>query len=223
MNSVGQNLAFVKRSIEIACQKAKRNPSEVTLIAVSKTKPSQIIREAFEQKQFDFGENYVQEFNQKVSQLSDLKIKWHFIGHLQKRKVRDIVGQVALIHSVDSFDLASEINKRAEQKGIVQNCLLQVQQGDEGTKSGLNPNKISDVLKRTDLLSHIKISGLMALPPFNDDPEKVRPYFKALRELKDDLKLTELSMGMSHDFTVAIEEGATMVRVGSAVFGERQP
>lgn len=198
----------------------------VTLVAISKTKPVELIRQAYQAGQIDFGENYADELLIKKSQLAqiglaDLPIRWHFVGHLQRRKAKEIVGEVELIHSLDSLELADEINKRAMAKGIVQRCLLQVNLSDETTKSGIAENEIQSFLTKTTTLTNLKIVGLMTLPPLFDAPEKSRPYFRKLRELLPS-PLTELSMGMSHDFGIAIEEGATLIRIGSAMFGERK-
>ncbi len=204
---------------------AKRNRASVTLVAVSKTKPVELIRQAYQAGQIDFGENYVDELLKKKSQLAqlglaDLPIRWHFVGHLQRRKAKEIVGEVELIHSLDSLELANEINKRAMAQGIVQRCLLQVNLSGEATKSGIQANEIQSFLTKTAPLKNLQIAGLMTLPPFFEDPEKSRPYFQKLRELLPP-PLTELSMGMSHDFKMAIEEGATLIRIGSAIFGKR--
>lgn len=226
---IPSNLEVIRQQITRACVKSNRNPSSVTLIAVSKTKSSSLIRAAYDSGQSDFGENYVQEMLQKQKELSDLKISWHFIGHLQRRKVKEIVGQVKLIHSLDSEKLAQEIAKEATKKKLIQNCLLQIKLGDEETKSGTLPSEAAAFLKNCSSLTSIKITGLMTLPPPMPQPEQARPFFHKLRLLQEQLNqqtiypfpLTELSMGMSHDFPIAIEEGATLIRIGTALFGER--
>lgn len=226
---IAENLNQVYKQIEQACRKKNRNPKSITLVAVSKEKPDTMIAEAVLTGQIHFGENYVQEFLQKGQALAHLHILWHFIGHLQRRKVRDIVGRVALIHSVDSLPLAFEINKRAGEKKQTQRCLLQINIAAEKTKSGLAPDDAITLLKNIDEMKNMKIIGLMVIPPFLADPEKVRPYFRRCADLRDKINrlkvyhepLTELSMGMSHDFAVALEEGATIIRVGRDIFGER--
>lgn len=178
---------------------------------------------------WDFGENYVQEFLEKKRTLATA-LRWHFIGHLQRRKAKDVVGEAVLIHSLDSYPLAYEINKEAAKRNLVQNCLLQVNVGGEASKSGVRPDEAPGLLRELSGLKNVSVIGLMTLPPFFENPEAVRPFFRQLRELRDSLNaqggyrfpLKELSMGMSHDYRAAIEEGATMVRIGTAIFGERR-
>lgn len=228
-STIQYNLESIQNNINLACKKIGRRTSEATLIAVSKTKPDILIRQAYHAGQKHFGENYVQEFLEKKANLTDLDIQWHFIGHLQKRKVKEIVGKVALIHSLDSWELAQEIEKVASKRNLIQSCLVQINIGNELSKSGINLKDLSFFLEQLKSLPHVDILGLMILPPFSEDPEKTRPYFKETRELLAKINtghpykhlLTELSMGMSHDFPVAIEEGATFIRVGTALFGER--
>lgn len=190
-------------------------------MAVSKGQSCEKIREIYYQGQFDFGENYVQELLTKKKELLDQKISWHFIGHLQRRKVKDIVGQVEYIHSLDSLELGQAINGQAEKLGIKQKCLIQVNIAEEKTKSGLPPSAIHSFLSGLASFKQLEIMGLMSLPPYFEDPEKVRPYFQYLRKLKEKLNLPLLSMGMSSDFQIAIEEGANIIRIGTALFGER--
>ncbi|MEY4615796.1 MAG: hypothetical protein RJB66_756 [Pseudomonadota bacterium] len=202
------------------------------LLAVSKTHPSQMIEWAFEKGQLQFGENYVQEANAKQKELSSLPIEWHFIGHLQKNKVKNVVGAFSLIHSVDSLDLAAKISQKAHEQNIQQAILLEVNLGDESTKGGFTKESLSLVFHELQGLPHLTLAGLMALPPLHDDPELTRPYFRDLKNLFDQLKkqLPDsrkeawkfLSMGTTHDFEVAIQEGANIVRVGTAIFGERE-
>ncbi|NJD57136.1 MAG: YggS family pyridoxal phosphate-dependent enzyme [Nitrospirae bacterium] len=213
-----------------AAMKADRSPDEVQLIAVTKTVEAGLIREAVACGLRVFGESKVQEAKNKitggeVSAMSE-RLSWHLIGHLQKNKVRDAVQLFDLIHSVDSVELADEIDRQAERIEKVQRVLVQVKLSEEETKHGLAENVLFPVLERIRGKKHVTAEGLMTIPPFLDDLNSVRPYFIRLRELRDSaaaegFSLPELSMGMSHDFEAAIEEGATMVRVGTAIFGER--
>ncbi|MFB3148786.1 MAG: YggS family pyridoxal phosphate-dependent enzyme [Thermodesulfobacteriota bacterium] len=223
------NLNSVRERIENAAAKAGRDSSEIKLVAVTKkVEPERVIK-SMNLGINTFGENYAQEFRDKFKVLEkevDQEIKWHFIGQLQKNKVKYVMGKVELIHSLDSLSVAEEINKRAENMGITVPVLIEVNTGGEESKGGINPSKLEEFLKELRCLSSIDVQGLMTMPPYFDDPETARPYFYRLRELRDSLlasfpKLNELSMGMSGDFEVAIEEGATIIRVGSAIFGER--
>lgn len=230
MSDIHKNLQTVFRQVTNAAKRAGRDPKTVKLVAISKAKPAELIEEAHKAGLKTFGENYVQEFLGKYKTLLPLEIHWHFVGHLQRRKVKEVVGKTILIHSLDSYPLAHEIEKRAAEKNIVQKCLLQINIGGEETKEGIAPDKAAPLLKDLSSLEHISIVGLMCLPPLFDDPEKSRPFFIELRELLKESNvrnayrndLTELSMGMSPDFEVAIEEGATYIRVGTAIFGERK-
>ncbi|EKD42664.1 MAG: hypothetical protein ACD_73C00068G0002 [uncultured bacterium] len=229
MNSFVKRYQEVLANIEAAKSRCHDNRHLVTLVAVSKTKPISDIKELALCGQLDFGENYTAELLQKKADSNSFPLRWHFIGHLQSRKVKDIVGVCHLIHSVDSLELAREINKRAAQKNVSQNILLQVDLGHESTKSGIKEEALKQIVEGCEPLEHLSLLGLMIIPPFFEDPQKVRPYFKELKNIRDDinsqaltkLPLTELSMGMSHDYEVAIEEGATLVRVGQALFGKR--
>ncbi|MEE8045104.1 MAG: YggS family pyridoxal phosphate-dependent enzyme [Thermodesulfobacteriota bacterium] len=223
------NLNSVRKRIENAAAKTGRDSSEIKLVAVTKkVEPERVIK-SINLGINTFGENYAQEFRDKFKVLEkevDQEIKWHFIGQLQKNKVKYVMGKVELIHSLDSLSVAEEINKRAENMGITVPVLIEVDTGGEESKGGINPSKLEEFLKELRCLSSIDVQGLMTMPPYFDDPETARPYFYRLRELRDSLlasfpKLNELSMGMSGDFEVAIEEGATIIRVGSAIFGER--
>ena len=223
------NLNSVRKRIENAAAKTGRDSSEIKLVAVTKkVEPERVIK-SINLGINTFGENYAQEFRDKFKVLEkevDQEIKWHFIGQLQKNKVKYVLGKVELIHSLDSLSVAEEINKRAENMGITVPVLIEVDTGGEESKGGINPSKLEEFLKELRCLSSIDVQGLMTMPPYFDDPETARPYFYRLRELRDSLlasfpKLNELSMGMSGDFEVAIEEGATIIRVGSAIFGER--
>ncbi len=226
--SIQDNLAAINERILQACQRVDRDPTEVRLVAVSKTKPATMIEEAAAVGQQLFGESYAQEFSAKVDQLGT-SVDWHFIGGLQTNKVKYLRGKVNLIHSVDRLSLAQEINRQWAKIDQVANILIQLNLGAESTKSGAGEAELEQLLRQVAELPNLHIRGLMALPPYLDDPEEVRPYFRRLRQLAEIMKsrqipgieLQELSMGMSHDFEVAIEEGATLVRVGSAIFGTR--
>ena len=191
-----------------------------TLIAVSKTKPVEMIKDAYDLGIRDFGENKVQELLSKIDYLPK-DIKWHMIGHLQTNKVKDIVGKVYMIHSVDSIKLANEINKQAEKRNIVVKILLEINIANEESKFGFKKEDLDSAIQEIRKLNNISIEGLMCVAPNTDNPIDNRKYFKLMRELKDKYKLSILSMGMSNDYTVAIEEGATYIRVGSKIFGER--
>jgi pyridoxal phosphate enzyme (YggS family) len=226
-------LRSVQHEIMAACQNAGIKPNKVQLLAVSKTHPSEMIQWAHEIGQLDFGENYVQEANAKQKELSHLPLRWHFIGQLQKNKVKSVVGAFSLIHSVDSFELAQKIALKAQELNLQQKILLEVNLGDESTKGGFSKALLLEQFHQIMELPHLEVAGLMALPPLFDDPEQTRPYFKELRQLFETLQThlppqrqaswQWLSMGTTHDFPVAIEEGANIVRVGTAIFGERQP
>lgn len=224
---IKEKLEVINERINRAAERSERNTSDITLLAVSKQVESGRIREAIDSEHLSFGENYVQEFVTKYDELSEHKnIDWHFIGHLQKNKVKYIIDKVSLIHSVDKVSLAGEINKRAEKLGIVMPILVEVNLGGEESKSGIEPDELGSFLEKLSELDNIRLSGLMALPPYCDNAEDSRKYFIKLRELRDNFissynTLNELSMGMSHDFEIAVEEGATIVRVGTAIFGER--
>ncbi|WP_413613003.1 YggS family pyridoxal phosphate-dependent enzyme [Bdellovibrio sp. HCB-110] len=204
-------------------------PAEI--LAVSKLQSEEKIRELYHEGQRHFGENYVQEALEKIEHLQDLKdVQWHLIGHLQKNKAKLVVGKFALIHSVDSLELAETLSRQCESKKVEQNILIQVNLAHEETKSGFDKESLLKGWKSLTALSHLNIFGLMTMPPLTEEGQEVRLYFRELRELKDsltsqtDLKrhpLTELSMGTSHDFKVAVEEGATIVRLGTILFGER--
>ncbi len=223
------NLKSVRERIEKAAAKAGRDSIEIKLVAVTKRVEPERIEQALALGIDTFGENYAQEFRDKYKVLEqevDKEIKWHFIGQLQKNKVKYIVGKVELIHSLDSLSVAKEINKRAEGLEITVPVLIEVDTGGEESKGGVTPALLEGFLNEFSGLSSIEVQGLMTMPPYFDNVEMARPYFIRLREFRDNLlpsfpKLIELSMGMSGDFEVAIEEGATIIRVGSAIFGER--
>ncbi|MBB5031967.1 YggS family pyridoxal phosphate-dependent enzyme [Prosthecobacter vanneervenii] len=226
MNDLASRLQAIRDRISAAAQRCGRDPASVQLLAVSKTFPAEAIREALDAGQLLFGENKVQEILAKAPQLPS-NLQWHLIGHLQSNKVRKVLPHVQAIHSVDSLDLARDIDRIAGELGLKAKVYLEVNLGDESSKHGFNAEGLRAQLEALHALTRLEIQGLMCIPPFDDDPEKSRPYFVQLRTLRDELEKTGgrplplLSMGMSHDFEIAIEEGATMVRVGSAIFGER--
>ncbi|MBO5426733.1 MAG: YggS family pyridoxal phosphate-dependent enzyme [Lachnospiraceae bacterium] len=222
------NLETVKNKIIAACQKANRNPKDVTLIAVSKTKPLSDIEELITYGVKEYGENKVQELCDKYENVST-PVNWHLIGHLQTNKVKYIVDKACLIHSVDSIKLAKEIEKEATKKNVVANILIQVNIAHEDTKFGIDENNIYEILDEIKDLHHLKVKGLMTIAPFVENPEENRVHFQKMHQLLLDIKsknidnidMSILSMGMTNDYEVAIEEGATMVRVGTGIFGER--
>jgi len=221
-----ENLHSIQQRIAAACARSGRNVNDVRLLAVSKTHPPETIRLAVECGQIHFGENKIQEAKAKIP-LCPGKARWQFIGHLQSNKVRDAVELFELIQGVDSLGIAQEISKRAVQAGKTMPILLEVNVAGEGSKFGYKPERLLTELNELNALPKIEIHGLMAIPPYTPVAEKARPYFTKLRELKVECEqilgapLPHLSMGMSGDFEVAIEEGATLVRIGTALFGER--
>lgn len=223
-----ENLAEVQSRVEQACKRAGREVTEVTLIAVSKTKPVTDLQEIYNAGVRDFGENKVQEMCDKMEKMPK-DINWHMIGHLQRNKVKYIVGNVALIHSVDSYRLAEEINIQAKKKGIVVPILVEVNIADETTKFGVSKEDAMELVRQIASLDALSIKGLMTIAPYVVDPEENRAYFRKIKELSvdidnqniDNVSMDILSMGMTGDFEVAIEEGATMVRVGTGIFGKR--
>lgn len=225
--SLAENLDLIQQRIRAACERAGRDPDSVTLLAVSKTHPPETIREAADCGLLLFGENKVQEARAKIP-LCPGKCRWHFIGHLQSNKVRDAVELFEMIQGVDSLNLAREINKRCEQASKRMPILLEVNVAGEASKFGYKPEQLLAELNELNTLPKIEIHGLMTIPPYTTDPEKARPYFRRVRELRMDCEkilgasLPHLSMGMSDDFEIAVEEGATMVRIGTALFGPRQ-
>jgi hypothetical protein len=229
MKSIKDRLGSVKDRIKKAAMDCGRNPDSVRLITVSKTVSPAIVQEAIEAGATILGENYVQEARDKISTLSNFETRWHFIGHLQSNKAKYAVKLFDLIHSVDSFKLARELNKQAQKSGKVQQILIQVNISREETKSGISVNETADLITEISRFENLAIKGLMTMPPFFNQPDRARPFFAALRNLRDQIgdkaipgvSLDELSMGMTGDFEAAIAEGATMVRVGTAIFGER--
>lgn len=224
-------LEQVRERIAESARRSGRTPEDVTLIAVSKTHPPEIISRAISAGVTDLGENRVQEAEGKIQELGRERARWHLIGHLQSNKARRAVQLFDLIHSLDSVELARKLNRLCVEEGRdALPVLIQVDLGGEETKSGINEDKLTELVDAVASCERLRLKGLMTLPPFYEDAEQVRPFFRRLRELRDQLKAggafdderAELSMGMSHDYEVAIEEGATMVRVGTAIFGERR-
>jgi pyridoxal phosphate enzyme (YggS family) len=226
MSALSENLAAIQARIKTVAEKHGRKAGEVRLVAVSKTNPPEAIREVFEAGQRAFGESRVQEALPKLDALPP-EIEWHFIGHLQTNKIRKVVGRFALFHGVDNQNLALQMNRIAGELGVTANVLLEVNVSGEESKFGFDPKTLPAALEVLLPLPFLRIQGLMTMAPYSDDPETARPYFTKLRELRDRLAaetgnpLRELSMGMSGDFEQGIAEGATIVRVGSAIFGER--
>lgn len=221
-------LEDIEARINDACRRAGRRRDEVTLIAVSKTKPAEMIEEVYSTGIRCFGENKVQELSEKYEKLPK-DIKWHMIGHLQRNKVKNVVGIADLIHSVDSLRLAEAIDKEAQKKGITAKILIEVNMAKEDSKFGVMPEEALDFVKGVSEFTNIQVQGLMTIAPFVENPQENRKYFSSLRKLSVDISKEKvnnvcmgvLSMGMTNDFEVAIEEGATMVRIGTAIFGER--
>ncbi len=228
MSEIGERLARVQARIAAAARRAGRDPASITLVAISKTVPSDRIKEGVAAGIAVLGENRVQEAQDKIQTLGRLA-QWHLVGHLQTNKARLAVQLFDVIHSLDSMKLARELDKHARAAGKRVPCLVEVNQGGELTKSGLTGEGVPPFLREVAALTGIEILGLMSVPPFLESPEDVRPYFRRLRALRDEavaagipgIRMGHLSMGMSHDFEVAIEEGATMVRIGTAIFGPR--
>ena len=223
-----ENLANVEKNIEQACKNAGRSRDEVTLIAVSKTKPVEMLQEIYDENIRDFGENKVQELCSKMEQLPS-DIRWHMIGHLQRNKVKYIVGKVELIHSVDTSRLAEEINIQAKKQNVIVPILVEVNIAHEESKFGISAEDAILLVEEISKLENIRIKGLMTIAPYVENPEDNRLYFRKIKQLSvditnkniDNVFMEILSMGMTGDYMVAIEEGATMVRVGTGIFGER--
>lgn len=227
---IAENVEYVRRRMALACKRAGRSVEEITLVAVSKTFSGNHIREAVAAGVLDIGESFVQELVRKRTEVQDDTIRWHFVGHLQTNKVKYIAEWIYLIHSVDSFRLAKELNKFAEQRGRAVRILLEVNTSGEATKYGVSPDRVEELVKATVSLPAVRLEGLMTIGPLlsGEDPETARPSFRLLREVRDTIErkhgipLPRLSMGMTGDFETAIEEGATMIRVGTAIFGQRR-
>lgn len=225
MPTIRENLLRVRERIERAAQRAGRETKEIKLVAVSKTVEVGRIQEAIEAGASILGENYVQEAQKKIEALGK-SVSWHFIGHLQSNKAKYAVRLFDVIHSIDSIPLAEELDRRAAQADRVIKVMIEVNLSKEATKFGADEERVLNLARRIQDLGHLSLEGLMTMPPYFDSPEMSRPYYVALRELKEKMinegiSLKELSMGMSHDFEIAIEEGATYVRVGTAIFGPR--
>ncbi|MFO7717699.1 MAG: YggS family pyridoxal phosphate-dependent enzyme [Desulfohalobium sp.] len=222
-----ERLREINEAIAAAARGAGRDPAEVTLVAVSKYQPVAALQAVHAVGQADFGENYIQEALEKQDQIAALALRWHFIGHLQRNKAKFVPGRFDLVHTVDSLRLAQMLDKKAAEAGVRQDILLQVNLGGEAQKAGLDPEALWQALDGVAELPHLRLRGLMTMPPFFNDPKRVRPLFARLRELRDAaatrlaLALPHLSMGMSGDFEVAIAEGATLVRIGTRLFGPR--
>ncbi len=226
--SIEARLKEILERINAAAAAAGREPSTVSLVAVSKTRPAADVSAAYRAGQILFGENYVQELAAKFEEVTE-PVQWHFIGHLQSNKVKYIAGRVALIHSVDRLSLAEEISRQWGRLGLSCDILLQVNISGEASKSGTTEVEALQLVRALAQLPHVRLKGLMTMPPFFDDPEGARPYFAALRRLSETIAaeqipgvtMEHLSMGMSGDFEAAIQEGATLVRVGTSIFGSR--
>jgi len=220
----------VKKRIKDTAEACKRPMASIRLLAVSKTMPAEVVQDSIEAGISNLGENYIQEAREKINALAAYPVTWHFIGHLQSNKAKYAVRLFDLIHSVDSLKLAQELNKYAKKNDKIQAILIQVNVAKEVSKSGVYVEDTLQLLKEVSRLENIAVKGLMTMPPFFNAPEKARPYFTALRELRDQIKMEaipnismdELSMGMTGDFEAAIEEGATIVRIGTAIFGDRR-
>ena len=230
-DEIARNLGEVRERIGAAARRAGREPGEITLIAVSKTFGADRVRAAFDAGQRDFGENKVQEALQKIGDTADIQIRWHLIGHLQSNKVRKAAQPFACIHSIDSIDLLQRVDAGAAEGGATPDILVQVDLAGESTKFGAPIAEARRIVDAALACRAARLVGLMLLPPWNDDQEQTRPWFARLRELREQWisegvphdALAQLSMGMSHDFEAAIEEGATIVRIGTAIFGGRPP
>ncbi|HOV98457.1 MAG TPA: YggS family pyridoxal phosphate-dependent enzyme [Bacteroidota bacterium] len=226
---ITENIKNLQENIVEICKRCNRNPQDIQIVAVSKTWDSSAIREAWKAGITNFGENYVQEFRTKYQELKDIPLQWHFVGHLQSNKVKFIIDAMHLIHTVDDIELGKEINKRAEKLGKVQDALIEVHATNEPTKYGVKPEQTASLVKELAMLDNIRVLGLMTMGPLADDPEASRSSFRILRQLQTEIRslgiehisMEHLSMGMSFDYPIAIEEGATLLRIGTAIFGER--
>lgn len=230
MVDVGANYRVIVERIALAAAKAGRQTRQVRLLAASKSQSLDAIRAAVGAGIALIGENYVQEATEKKHQLSDARVEWHMIGHLQRNKAQAALALFDVIESLDNLALMRELDKEAGKRNITARTFVEVNLAGEESKTGIARDNVAGFLEEIAELGHVRVEGLMTVPPFREDPEDVRPYFRELREMRDSLsslnlpniKLKELSMGMSHDFTVAIEEGATIVRVGTTLFGPRE-
>jgi PLP dependent protein len=228
-DTVAERVHVVLSKMRQAAEKAGRPSDSIRLVAATKTVPAARVQEGLDAGLTLFGENRLQEARLKIAALKETPARWHFIGHLQRRKVKSVIGVFDLVHSVDSLELAEEINRRAAEAGSRQDVLLEVNIGNEPTKTGFRTEDVVGCIPAMSKLQHLSIHGLMTIPPLTSDPEQARPYFSQLRQLAariadlgvPSVSMHELSMGMSNDYEVAIEEGATLVRVGTAIFGAR--
>ncbi len=230
--SISDNLKRIGDELRAACRRAGRDEDAARLVAVSKRKPAEDIRAALAAGQLDFGENYAQELRDKARELADVaELRWHYIGPLQKNKVKYVVGTACLVHAVDNLPLLDALERRAAAGDRIQDLLVQVNLAGEVQKAGVSEAELPSLVQHFAQTPHLRLCGLMLMPPWDPDPEAARPLFRRLAALRDSLGHSgpdnvvahELSMGMSHDFGVAVEEGATLVRVGTAIFGERPP
>lgn len=227
--NIKENIDIILNRVEQAAKKSGRSIEDITVIAVSKTVDAEKAKQAIVGGLSNLGENRVQEFVNKYEQLSDMSIKWHVIGHLQKNKVKYIIDKAELIHSIENIELANEINKRAKQREIMSKVLIEINIGEEDSKFGINTENVYDFLKEVSQYENIMVMGLMTVAPYAENPEEIRWVFKKMKEIYDNiskmqLKNTDmkyLSMGMTNDFEIAIEEGSNMVRIGTAIFGSR--
>ena len=228
--SIRENIDDITKKIENTCKKIGRNPKDITVIAVSKTVDSERAKEAVNAGINNLGENRVQELIKKYDELSDLDVKWHMIGHLQKNKVKYIIDKTVLIHSVESLSLAEEINKRAEKNNFVANVLIELNIGEEESKFGINEENVYDFITSMEQFENIRVLGLMTVAPFCENPEDVRWVFKKMKNIYDKIstmklrntEMNYLSMGMTNDYEIAIEEGSNIIRIGTAIFGARK-
>lgn len=224
-----KNIERIKKRIEKACERSGRNPEDIRIVAVSKTKPVDFILKAMECGHLLFGENRMKELEEKMAQIDDNTVSWHMIGNLQTNKIKYIADRVNYIHSVEKVKQLDEIQKRAANADRIINCLIQVNISNEKQKGGCKPEKLSPILEQAGNYPNIQIKGLMGMAEFTEDAERIRLQFRLLKKLRDEhqslnsknIELKELSMGMSNDFEIAVEEGATLLRIGSAIFGER--
>ena len=230
MSLISQNIEQLKKDIADICKSYGRKPSEIKVVAVSKTKPVEMIKQAYQTGIHDFGENYVQEADQKYQLLKETGIKWHFIGPIQTNKVKYLTKSCNLLHSLDRKSLADALNKRLESEGKNLDCLIQVNTSGETTKSGVHPDKLFELAEHISKLGRLKVRGLMTIAENTSDEKSIRENYKLLKKLLKELKVKdyanfypkELSMGMSGDYKIAIEEGATIIRIGSTIFGKRE-
>ncbi|MGE0473146.1 MAG: YggS family pyridoxal phosphate-dependent enzyme [Nitrospirales bacterium] len=229
-SSISANVQHIRETIQRAAQQCGRDPASVCVIAATKTVSYEQLEEAYASQLRHFGENRWQEAQEKMERFGHREgVSWHFIGRMQRRKLKALVGRFCLLHSVESLEQAQELDRLADQSHLRQDVLLQVNIGDEGSKGGFSVAGLKQVIDDLDQLAHLNIRGLMALPPWTQDPEASRPHFARLREVRDELArqplqrmhLRDLSMGMSHDYHIAVQEGATFVRIGTAIFGAR--